>query len=739
MVLYDSAQQEKYFACCASTECYEESVMIKLSMESNEDEQLRWITSNPVRHLEKKHGIFSDASKKRKNKKVDEDEERHIVKMQFKGNRKRLCELQWVRMIMLSRLPLSFAVSKVVRDTMHYTCIDSMNLKLSIPRTIHLATEIYNQVLSVIKGTIAASIAAHGTRVFSINVDGWKPKNSTRKFVGLRLFFMDPEYALRTFLLAVREFDPSSEIREGKEGLRTCMRVWNEGILEIFGLTFKNIFGATTDGAGDVRILSIYDIMAYWEWCPPHMINRALIHAFGKRNQWMSDQLAEIKLVIKRLRDHTRDGSLFQEILEEENPEVANKNLHSYQMQRFMGVYLTFVRFHEMYESIQQMCGEAGILYEVKLTKIELEQLISLLAPLRDMSVKTQKTSEAYGFRYLQKICKERIDGSLNLKSGLKHFEEGQPAYITLSPRIIETRRLLIEAIDIKFFSRYFRKEDKSVELRQALMLEAQHLLHPAFRNLNIVHKVMAELVESESVALGTAWWKEKKKTARNNAINASRGKSRGKGSNAPLDEAIYARFLLKAKHDFLKQAFEKVESKVKQLIIDTIMDADPKHAPKEDEEAEFTAFEDQFARQAIFTGCTSVELEMNLERGGNMGSTMPKPAESKRARVRTQFVEYLETQNNVRAFSDLKLCLNIPKWMKEVGIFKYGLIALAIPYFFGMPTSSSGIELDFYFNSLILTKHRMSMRGEIAEMLHMVDRDQAKIDLAQVNQSKTI
>ena len=266
LILYDNVQQEKFFACCASPECHDESVMIKLSLESNEDddnEPRRWITSNPVRHLEKKHGILSEMSKKKRNKIVDDDEERHIVKMQFKLKKERLCELQWVKMIMLARLPFSFATSKVVRDTMHYTCIKEMNLKLSMPRVIHLATEIYNQVLSVVKGTIAASISAHGTRIFSINVDGWKPKNSTRKFIGLRLFFLDPEYALRTFLLAVREFDPSSKMREGKEGLRTCMRVWNEGILEIFGLSFKNIFGATTDGAGDVRILAMHDFLAY--------------------------------------------------------------------------------------------------------------------------------------------------------------------------------------------------------------------------------------------------------------------------------------------------------------------------------------------------------------------------------------------------------------------------------------------------------------------------------------------
>lgn len=656
-----------------------------------------------------------------------------MIKMLFKGKRDRLCELQWVKMIMLARLPFTFATLKVVRDTMHFTCIEDMNMKLSMPRVIHLATEIYNQVLSVVKAVITSAKDAHGSKIFSMNVDGWKPKNSTRKFVGLRLYFMNSDYVLQTFLLAVREFNPSFKMREGSEGLRTCMRVWAEGILSTFGLSFQNIFAATTDGAGDVRILSIHDIKAFWEWCPPHMINRALIHAFGDRNPWMRDQLAEIKKVVKRLRDHTKDGNLFQDILEEENPEAANKTVHSFQDQRFMGCYLTFVRFYEMYESIIQMCGEAGILFDVEMDKIEIEQTICLLAPLREISRKTQKQYESYGYRYLQKIIKERIHGCLNPDKPLKHFDEEKAEFTILSPRVKETRRLLVEAIDKKFFSRYFRKLEKSVELRQDFMLEAQHLLHPAFRNLILVHDVISELVNSESIAIGGTWWSKVKKAARKSALKASKGKSRGKGSNAPLDDAIYCQFLSRAKANFIKQSFEKVESKVKQNIIDTIMEADPKHAPKNDEE-DYEFFAEQFSRQASFTGCTSVELDLNLQRGNqNDVGSMPKTVIKKRTRVRNQFGEYLDGQDNLPAFSNIKLCLNVRQWTKQIGALKYELVALAIPFFFGIPTSSSGIELDFYFNSLLLTKRRMSMRGEVAEMLHMVDRNQSKIELSQV------
>ena len=253
-----------------------------------------------------------------------------IPLVKFEGNIERLCELQWTKMIMLARLPFSFSTLKVVRDTMHYSCIEEMNLRLSMPRVLHLATEIYSQVLCVVKGMISASIEAHGKRIFSINVDGWKPKNSIRRFVGLRLYFLDSQYILTTIMLAIREFYPSSAMRTGEDGLSTSMRVWLRGMLATFGLTFEHIFGAATDAAGDVRLLCKNDVNANWEWCPPHEINCMLKYAFGKRNLEIMVEVLAMKTTIKSLRDSTAHRALFQETLEEENPGNAGKVLKTH-------------------------------------------------------------------------------------------------------------------------------------------------------------------------------------------------------------------------------------------------------------------------------------------------------------------------------------------------------------------------------------------------------------------------
>ena len=712
VVIYSQEDDEKYFACCCTPECFEASKMIKLGEEVVNDKK-KWVSSNAVRHLDIVHGILSKNSRKKRETVENDEMERHEMKMKFSGNMTRLCELQWVKMVLLARLPFSFTTFKVVRETMHYTCIDSMNKRLSGVRVLHVATEIYFQVLSVIKMMIQDSIKAHGKKIFSVNVDGWKVKDTPRKFVGVRLYFLDPDYIMQTLLLAVREFDPSSAIRQGEGGLRTAMRVWFRGILATYGLNFDSIFGATTDGAGDVRILSQQDVRALWEWCPPHMINRVLLYVFGERNKEMMREIGSVRAVITRIRDHTKDGNLFEEILNEEDPEQEKRTMKTTQKQRFMSVFLTLSRYHEMLGTINRMCCEAKILNEVTLTKIEIEELLSMLAPLREISVKAQGQQVAYGYRILQKLIDERLNGSLNMRKPLAHFLDGH-LMSTMSPRVAFTRKLLIDAIDIKFFSRYFKKKKKSDEFEQSFVMEAQLLLHPGFRNIFVVEDVVRELVNTESLALGAPWWKQKKKQfatkAKNQNVNVKN-------------------LLMKFKAECIQTTMKEVTASINLSIVDTIMEAVPEHEREEEDDG----LSNQFSRASL-SCANSVEQQIFNDRGEMPGfSPGPRTHSTLLSRVQTQLDAYLKAQVNSPAFRDQRLCVNVPLWLKTVGIFKYGLVVKAFAAFWSVPTSSSGIELDFYFNSLLLRKQRTSIRGEVAEMVHMVDRNQALIDLPQV------
>ena len=106
----------------------------------------------------------------------------------------------------------------------------------------------------------------------------------------------------------------------------------------------------------------------------------------------------------------------------------------------------------------------------------------------------------------------ERVHGCLNTDVALVHFSKKDVRITELTPRVQMTRKLLIDAADVNFFSRFFRKKDKSTELKQDLMLECQHILHPAIRQLDIVNEVIAVLVHSESIAVGGQWCKKRRK-----------------------------------------------------------------------------------------------------------------------------------------------------------------------------------------------------------------------------------
>ena len=68
-----------------------------------------------------------------------------------------------------------------------------------------------------------------------------------------------------------------------------------------------------------------------------------------------------------------------------------------------MGYYVSLSRYHEMLETIQLSSAKLNIINTCSLTKMEVEQLLSLLQPLKEISKKTQLQHQPYGYRFLQK------------------------------------------------------------------------------------------------------------------------------------------------------------------------------------------------------------------------------------------------------------------------------------------------------------------------------------------------
>lgn len=724
-VLYHEEDKIKKWVCLSSPHCATTGTEIKLFYEEkylqNGNLYQRWVGSNIPRHLELQHGIVSSKVLASREAVMSADQARHEMMQNFKGRMDRLAELQWVKMMILCRMPLASTTYPVVRDTFYFSCSEEMRKDLSQHRVVHVITEIYEQVMNCVKHQMSKSIAMHGERIFSMNVDNWKSKNSLRKFMGLRIYFLDTLYQMKTYMLGVREFSPPSIMRTGENGLHLCMGVWGDSLLDNYDLCSNNIFAATTDNAGDVRILSKRTMGANWDWCIPHLFGRVMIYALSKtRNLVMFIELESVKGAVASIRDHTKDGELFQEILQQENEEESKKVLKSTQVQRFMGHYVTLERYYRMYETIDKMMQQAGLINEVNLSKEELVQLLSIIAPLHEISTKAQTQESAYGYRILQKLINERMNGCLCATSSVWRFddpnhEKEKVTYFT--PRVKHTRSLLIEAMDLKFFSRYFHPKRKA---SPTLLVEAQHFLHPGIRNLTNVKNVIEVLVQRESLACGS-WMKKAKIQAEEKAGEVSCGEN---ASN------VYKAFLDIQKRDFIRKIQKDVEEIIKNHIIDTILAA---HNDDVVEEA------DEVPRPPVSLMMTSIEESIHRERGNQpAGGGSPTNDRNISRRIGNQLNKYLSAKTHEKEFSELSLVANLPEWIKVHGIAKYGFIVKAMAAYFGIPTSSAGVECDFYFASLLLTKHRMSMRPELVEMLQMIDRNRALVDLSQVNDLTT-
>ena len=667
---------KKVWRCMATSACAEADDKKGWKMKIFKNDKNTWVTSNITRHLRIQHEISTKAADEQEERKIGVEQYRHEVLQAFKKNMSRLGELQWVLMMIECRLPIAFGSYKVVKDTMYLTGNDELKLNLYRGRVHHIISEVYHQTLTVARQQILDAKKAHGNRIFSINVDNWKSKNSIRKFTGIRLYFNDHKMRFQNWMLAVREFNPSSQIRQGTTGLNRAMRVWAKAIMEHYGISFEDIFAATTDKAGDVRILNQLEINSNWDWCIPHLLNCVLYFAFClSRNPWMHGEITEMKRAINSIRDLTKDGALFEETLMEENPEASNKLLQSHQEQRFMGVYKTLKRYYEMIETIDQTCLKAGIVNKVTMTKVEIKQLISVLHPLREISRTAQTQQSAYGFRILQKLCQERLKGCLNASKCVRAFDNKEEIISSLCPGVTRTRELLIEAIDLKFFKRYFEKTKVTSTgdvVEQAYMIECQHLIHPALRNLNPVMDIIEHLVKNDSVAV-KVWTRRETKLAGRHAdsLLSRRLTTRSK-------EEIKSEYMVQKRNAKILEVQGDIYNHVKNHIIDTIIANDPQvdeDLSGEDEVQESPQVNLQFASLEQYV------TEQQDERP--QSSNGRRPGQSVVRRVSHCVESYLKASAHTHAaFQNSSINCNFVAWMNKYGSQFSDVVSCFAAYF---------------------------------------------------------
>jgi len=93
---------------------------------------------------------------------------------------------------------------------------------------------------------------------------------------GIRLFYIDRNWVLRSRLIAVRQFNPTKDLLTDNR-LSGLLEKYLESVLEEYGLDTTLLFSATSDAGSDVKRLCDVLLPGLWEWCVCHMVNCALV------------------------------------------------------------------------------------------------------------------------------------------------------------------------------------------------------------------------------------------------------------------------------------------------------------------------------------------------------------------------------------------------------------------------------------------------------------------------------
>ena len=239
----------------------------------------RKTTSNFQRHLESNHGIMNPNSAKKKSKSdhfssmINDFKNSYL----FKKDLEFFAEIFWAYLTIICYIPLNFVEKLYPR--IFFEVFNGTIKNLSTKRLKHRIYEIYStvhhEVCSALNGIKKKNRIA-------LSVDKWKCKSSGQNYIGTRIFFVDDEFNFKSFLLSIRNFNPTESQRfSRKNNLSSLLLRWVLQVLGEFGIEEYHLFSATTDAGSDVKSMIINNMSLKWEWCISHMINRAVIYAFN--------------------------------------------------------------------------------------------------------------------------------------------------------------------------------------------------------------------------------------------------------------------------------------------------------------------------------------------------------------------------------------------------------------------------------------------------------------------------
>ena len=431
-------------------------------------------TTNLSTHLRALHNIVSSRSSGMKQKKVDGiDAKSKRAKILTSMAPERFHGLTIAISFVKLMMPFSHIMDPCFRST-YLSDMPASVQKMTPDVLKRYILELYVTTKSFTITSLAeAKACAGGLRTFHLNIDLWTSKMSGMKYVGIRLYFVNRSFEYSSKLLAVKPFNPSTALRDS-DRVSDILLIWVKDVLLEFNLSISDIFSATTDSGGDIKRLGSVLLGCKWDWCVPHLLNCALVEAFGTSVDPAKSKNNACRVVLmraKRTIEFVNKSDPAKILLDEIQREHGASSLHllSDVPQRWKSTTNLLNRLLFLWKDVRLMFGRMDKPFPIDADHTLLVQLYSLMLPFIDILTCAQGASVPEGPRIvaLLAIARQKV---LNISAPLEVIDPAAPeasrltfvAHEDLHPMAQDTRLLLLEAINERFFKTYGNFDKRS-------------------------------------------------------------------------------------------------------------------------------------------------------------------------------------------------------------------------------------------------------------------------------------
>ena len=334
---------------------------------------------------------------------------------------------------------------------------------------------------------------------FHLNVDLWTAKSSHLKYIGVRIFFVDQHFNFATYLLAVRAYQPSTALADMVNRSSDILLLWVRGVLQEYNLREKDLASSTTDAGSDIKRLCDVLLPCPWDWCMSHLLNVALVEAFGTSlhpDESGNPQVRALISRVKRVIEHVNKSEPTKMQLNELQLEYLGSSLTLLTdvPQRWKSTINCLKRVLELFDILRCTYSQMGLRFDLDEGNVHtaLIELYSLMEPVANLITDAQASSPAAPV-VMSALCyiAAVLDPSLPLSiiDPAKRFldpksfqPEPRAAHQLLSITIF-TRKLLLDALRSRFYSPYALDEPTE----RSLVMDMAVFFYPPGRSLRYV------------------------------------------------------------------------------------------------------------------------------------------------------------------------------------------------------------------------------------------------------------